>query len=124
MHAFPAENLAALTPSRSKLPILCRSQRAVDYVRHAGRLNVLFLDIGQSPLLLRVSDAGLAQRMGWLGAGVRRPSGEEAAVSRRRAGDVWRGYGDCVLRGGLSGSLVGRDGGAKRQLEAARRVAA
>ena len=66
----------------------------------------------------------LAQPMGWLGAGVRRPSGEEAAVSRRCAGDVWRGYGDCVLRRGLSGTLVGRNGGAKRQLESVRRVAA
>jgi hypothetical protein len=65
-----------------------------------------------------------ARRMGWLGAGVRRPSGEEAAFSRQRAGDVWRGYGDCVLRRGLIGTLVGRNGGSKRQLEAVRRIAA
>ncbi len=66
----------------------------------------------------------LVQRMVWLGAGVRRPSGEEAAFSRQGAGDVWRGYGDCVLRRGLSGWLADRDGGAKRQLEAVGRVAA
>ena len=51
-----------------------------------------------------------AQRegLGWPGAGVRNPTGEEAAVSRQGGGDGERGYGRFGLTLGAGGLAYGR----------------
>ncbi len=75
--------------------------------------------------MFRASDAGpCAGAVAGSGAGVRRPSEEEAAVSPRGAGRLRRGYGDIGPRRPPSGWRAGYDGGCQRLPEVSRAVAA